>query len=164
MAAFDASAWIGARQIRPTEAQLTQIANYDPGLYKVGMDALWRHVHYFVLTLLVATSANATTKYSLEMTARVPFKVVAAEVGVESAGGSACTMDLEKNPSGDPDTYATMSTGAVAVKAAAGSFVNLPILEDSEDVAAGDQLRVAVVGTDAGDVVGAVAQLHCFRL
>ena len=164
MTAFDNSSWIGARTIRPSAAQLAQIADYDTGLYKVGMDVFWRNAGYFPLQLSIATAIDATTKRSLELTARVPFKVVAIDVGVESAAGSACTADVEKNPSGSPDTYATMSTGAVDVLTLAGNFVNLPVLDGSEDVAAGDQLQLVVAATGSGAVVGSQAVLHCFRL
>lgn len=164
MSVFDASAWVGSRTVRPTEAQLLQMGAYDPGLYKVGMDNLWRHVHYFTIPFTIGTAINANTKSSLELAARIPFKVVACDVGVESAAGSAATADLEKNPSGSPDTWATMSTGAVDVKTGAAEFQNLPILNGAEDIAVGDQLRLTVAATGAGAVVGANAIVHAFRL
>jgi hypothetical protein len=165
MAAFNAAAWLGSREIRPTEDQLEQIANVDPAFYKVGMDALMRHMHYFVLPLNRFTAVvDASTGYSLAHTARVPFKVVAIDVGCESAGGTTGTADVEKNPSGSPDTWATMSTGAVNVKAAAGDRVDLPVLDGAEDIDAGDELRLNMTGTGTGSIVGGQALLHCFRL
>lgn len=164
MPAFNNVGWVGARRVRPTEAQLQQIAARDTGLYQVGMDVFWRAAGYFLLQFTVHTQANNNTKSSLALTARVPFKIVAVDVGCESAAGTAATADLEKNPSGTPDTFVTMSTGAVDIKTLAGDFVNLPVLAGSEDVEAGDELRLTVVGSSAGAVVGAQAIAHCFRL
>lgn len=164
MAVFDNAAWIGPRAIRPTEDQLERIENYDPGLYGVGLSALLRHLHYFPIHLDISTAIDANTKRSLEYTARFPFLVAKMEVGVESAAGSACTADIEKNPTGAPDTYATMSTGAVDVKTNAGNFLDLPVLDGAEEIAYGDQLQLVVAATGSGAVVGGKAILHCFRL
>ena len=164
MAAFVNSAWIGARTVRPTEAILAKIGTTDTGLYNCGMEQLWRNAGYFTLPLAIYTAIDNNAKRSAELTARIPFKVVAIDVAVESAAGSACVADVEKNPTGSPDTYATMSTGAVDVKTLALQFVDLPVLAGAEDVAAGDQLQLVVTGTGAGAVVGAQALLHAFRL
>lgn len=164
MAAFDASPWLGERTVRPTEAELQQIANRDTGLHGVGLDRFLRHLGLFVLPFSISTDPNNNTKNSLEFTAKFPFKVVGIHVGCESAAGSAATGDIQKNPTGSPDTFATMSTGAVDIKTAAGDFVDLPVLSGSEDIAYGDQLRFVVVGTGAGAVVGCRALLTCIRL
>jgi hypothetical protein len=164
MAAFSNSAWIGSRTVRPTEAQLTTIAQRDTGLFGVNMDFFWRHAGYFTLQFFCFTQPNDNAKRSIEFTAPIPFKVVKIDVGVESAAGTACVADIEKNPTGSPDTYATMSTGAVDVKTIVNNFVDLPVLNGAEDVAAGDQLQLVVTGTGAGAVVGGQAILHCFRL
>lgn len=163
MAAFDAAAFLGPRSVRPTDAQLLIVQRYDHAFGDAGIANAWRHMMYFTLAFTIGTAINANAKSSLELTARFPFKVIGAEVGVESAAGSACVADLEKNPSGGADTFATMSTGAVDVKTAAGEFQNLPILDGAEDVAYGDQIRLTVTGTGAGAVVGANAILHCMR-
>lgn len=164
MAVYDASQYLGDRNVRPNTTQLQAMEDADPGLYKCGMAALWRQVGYFQQHYTIHTDPNNNTKYSLAQTARVPFTVLAIDVGCESAAGSAATADIEKNPSGSPDTFATMSTGAVDIKTGAGDFVNLPVLAGAQDVRAGDELRLAVVGTGAGAVVGSQAVLHCLRL
>lgn len=163
MAVFDPTRWIAlTRTVFPTDAQLAAIGNWDAGLGAIGMENLWRHSFMFLLPLGIATAINNNTKSSLEFTAPFPFKVVACKAGVESAAGTTCTADLEKNPSGSPDTFATMA-GATDVKTAAGEFVDVPILDGAEDVDGGDQLRLTVVGGGAGAVVGAAAVLVCFR-
>lgn len=164
MAAFNAAPWIGDRTIRPSDEVLDSIDKRDTGLYQCDMGKLWRNSGYFLLPMRIITTPNGNTKYSPEWTARFPFKVVAAEVACETSAGSGATVDLEKNPSGSPDTYATMSTGAVSVHSGAGDFQDLPILDGSEDVAYGDQLRIAGVGSGSGNVTGIVAFVHCFRL
>lgn len=164
MAAFVNAAWIGDRTVRPTDAQLTTLSNWAAGLGAVDVGFFWRHVGYFVLPLTIHTDPNNNTKYSLALTTKIPFKVVSIDVGCESAAGSAATADIEKNPEGAPDTWATMSTGAVDIKTGAGDYQNLPVLDGAEDVAEGDELRLAGVGTGAGAVVGTQALLHCFRL
>jgi hypothetical protein len=164
MAIFDATPWLGARTVRPTDAQLLTLQRYDHALGDAGIALAWRHMGYFMIPFTIGTAINDNAKSSLEYTARIPFMVVGAEVGVESAAGSACIADIEKNPAGGADTFATMSTGAVDVKTGAAEFQNLPILDGAEEVAAGDQLRLTVTGTGAGAVVGANALLHCIRL
>ena len=164
MAAFNNAPWVGTRRVRPTDAQLLSMAATDTGLYKVGIDNFFRHGGYFVLPLVIYTAIDNNAKRSAELTARIPFKVIAIDVACESAAGSAAVADVEKNPTGSPDTYATMSTGAVDIKTLALQFVNLPVLSGAEDVEAGDQLQLVVTGTGSGAVVGAQALLHCLRL
>lgn len=165
MTAYDGSALIGPRNVRPTAAQLATIADFDPGLFGggVGLDNLLRHLHYFQIPLRIETAINANTKSSIAMLTRVPFKIVAMEVGVESAAGTTCTGDVEKAPAATPTVFATMSTGAVDVETGAGIMQNLPVLSGHEDVAQGDRLRCTFVAAGAGAVVGACAVLHAFR-
>jgi hypothetical protein len=163
MSAFSAAAWIGSRLVRPTTAQLDQIGKYDAGLYQVGMDNLLRHLHYFVFRIGIGTTINANTVSSMAHLVRVPLKVVAMEVGCESAAGSACTGDVEKAAAATPTSFSTMSTGAVDVKTGAGVMQDLPVLSGHEDVEYGDRLRTTFAATGSGAVVGAQAVLHCFR-
>ncbi len=164
MTAFDASSWIGTRNVRVTDAQLALLDQWDAGLGAIGVSTLWRHTGLFILPLTIQTAINANAKNSLEYTAPIPFKVVAIDVGCESAAGSAMVADIEKNPSGSPDTFATMTTGAVDIKTAAGDFVDLPVLDGAEDVAAGDQIRLVGTATGSGAVVGCTSLLVCYRL
>lgn len=164
MAAFNNGQWIGDRAIRPTDEQLLRLQRMDHAFGDVGVALFWRSAGYFPIHFTVHTDPGNTTKSSLEYKARFPFKVVHVQYGCESAAGSAATADLQKNPAGSPDTWATMTTGANDIKTAAGEFVEGEILDGSEDVAYGDQLRLTVVGTGAGAVVGAQAIAHCFRL
>lgn len=164
MTAFDASAWIGSRAVRPTTAQLDQIANYDAGLYQVGMDNLLRHLHYFTQELQVAAAVNNATVTGPAKIARVPFKCVAVDCVCESAAGSACTVTVEKALAATPTSYASMLEALVDVKTAAGIAQAGSVTSTKEDFAAGDRFRVSVVGTGAGAVVGAMALMHCFRL
>ena len=164
MAAFDSSPWIGARTVRPTEAQLQTLLDYARGMGDVPVANFWRHAGYFTISLSRFTAVSNTTAFSVAYTAKIPFKVVAMQVGCESAAATSATGDVQKNPAGDPDTWATMSTGAVDIKTGAGDAQDLPVLDGSEDFAAGDEIRLAILSGSAADVIGGQALLHCFRL
>lgn len=162
MSTFDASAWIGNRTVRPTDAELTTLQNWARGLGDVPVAHFWRHSGFFEMDLSIAATVNAATVPSMIWTAKFPFKVVAAQVGVESAAGSAATLDVHVKPSGG--AFASIFTAAVDVKTGAGTAQDAAILDGSEDVAYGSQIKLVAIGTGAGAVVGSVAKLLCFRL
>lgn len=162
MSAFDASAWIGNRTVRPTDAELTTLQNWARGLGDVPVAHFWRHAGYFEVDLGIAATVNSATVAGLIWTAKFPFKVVAAQVGVESAAGSAATLDVQVKPSGG--SFASIFTAAVDVKTGAGTAQDASILSGSEDVAYASQIKLVAVGTGSGAVVGSAAKLLCFRL
>lgn len=164
MAVFDSNPWLGNRRVRPSDEDLLTLARYDRAFGDVNVSLFWRYIGYFCIQLRVgAAIAAAGTFNSLELTARFPFKVVGIEAGCESSSTTTTTADIQKNPTGSPDTFATMA-GAVDVKTGAGEYQNVPVLDGAEDVEVGDQIRLQVVAVGAGAVVGSAALLHCFRL
>ena len=163
MATFDASAFLGDRAIRATEAQLETIRNQDPGLYRAGLENLIRHLHYFTIDLSTAT-ANSNTKKSVAYVARMPFKVVGVEHGCLSAASTTATSGLEKAPAATPTIFATMQSSLTDIKTAAPVAQAGAILDGAEDFAVGDVLRLSVVSGSAANVVGSNSIVHCFRL
>jgi hypothetical protein len=164
MAAFDNAAYIGSRLVAPTEAQLTQAENADPALYKINLGTLLRHINYFQLHLGIAAAINAATVVGMGHVAKIPYKVVAGSVGVESAAGSAATAKFEKSLAATPTSFTDLVEAAVDVKTAAGTMQDVSITDGKEDFAVGDIVRMSCTGTGAGAVVGAVGTLHAFRL
>jgi hypothetical protein len=164
MTAFNAATWLGLRTVRPSDDALAQIDRYDTGLHRVALGTIIAGLGYFTLPLTCAATVNNATVEGLAQQAKIPFKVVGADVGVESAAGSACTANVMKAPAATPTVYATMLTAAVDVKTNAGIMQAAAILDGSEDVEVGDRLRLEVIGTGAGAVVGSSGLLHCFRL
>ena len=164
MSAFDASAWLGDRNVRPTDAVIQQIRNYDAGLYRCGLDQIVQHGGYFVLPLAVNADANATTKTGVAHEARIPFKVVGAEVGAEVAAVSAGTAMIEKAPAATPTTFGDLLEADVDIKTAIGVMQAGEGTDGEEDIAVGDRLRMSVTGIGSGALTGSVAHLHCFRL
>lgn len=166
MPAFDNAQWIGARTVRPSDAQFAQIRQRDPAFYGVGLDNFLRHLGYFqqVLPLGVAIAGAAITN-GMGVPQVIPCKIVAAQVGCEtSASATSTTGNVHKAPAATPTVYATMSTGPVDIKTGAGTLQTLPVLDGAENVAAGDRLRLQVVSVGAGAVVGSFGVVHCFRL
>lgn len=163
MSTLDASAYLGAHFVRPTDAELTNVSNFDPALYRCRMDNILRGLGYFVLQLTLAAAVNNATVNGLSQVARIPFKVVGIDVGVESAAGTACTGDVKKALAAAPTSFTSMLTAAVDTKTGAGTMQATAITSGTEDVEVGDLLRLTEIGTGAGAVVGSTATLHCFR-
>lgn len=165
MAAFSNGAWIGSRTIRPTAAQIAQVKDRDPAFYGISMDKILTHMGYFILPLRIAAAvADANTVSGLAVPALIPFKVVAIQVGVESAANTTALLDVQKSAAATPTSYATMSTGAVDVKTGAGTMQSLPVLDGAEDVEVGGRLKLVATGSGSGAVVGSFGILHAFRL
>lgn len=164
MAAFDDTAWIGPREVRPTEAQLTSIDNIDRGLNDVGRANLWRHIHYFEIRLVQPGTVNNNTLNGHQNLARIPFKVVAIEASALAIAGTSFSVDLTRDPDGGT-TYATMlETAPSLLAAAAGTFDKGEVLDGAEDINEGETWRIEWTGAGAGAVTGGEVILHCFRL
>jgi len=164
MAAFDDTPWIGPRQVRPTETQLTQIDNFDRGLGDVGRANLWRHTGYFTMVWTAPTQPNNNTVNGIQQTARLPFKVVAVECGAEAIGGTNVSADVEVDPAGGVAYATILETAPTALAAAAGTMAKGEVLDGSEDIDEGATWRVNHIATGAGAVTGHTVVMHCFRL
>lgn len=163
MSVLDNSAKMGARTVQPTDAQLAKIRQYDPGLYDVGLSTLLAHLHYFVIPLVLAETPNNNAKNSVALPALIPYDIMAVQHGCKSAAGTAATGDIHKSTAAAPTTYATIQNAATDIKTDADLFVSAAILDGSESVEYGGRVKLIVTGTGSGDVVGAMAYLHCFR-
>lgn len=162
MAAFDDSAWLGVREVRLTDAQLSTLTDWSRGIGNVDTGHAWRYAGFFILPLFVFSAVNDATVAGVAAVAPVPFKVVGAHAGVESAAGSAATAKLEVDRAG-AGSWGDLVEAAVDVKTDAATMQPLEITDGAEDIDAGDEIRLSVTGTGAGAVVGAQAQLLCYR-
>lgn len=163
MSAFDNAAWIGTRAVRPTDAQLAQIAQRDTGLYQVNMDYFWRHAGYFQQQLSIAATISSTTVEGISTIARVPFKVVAVDLGVETSAGSAATGMVEKALAATPTTWTDLLEADVDVHTGLKVMQAGSVTSGKEDFAAGDRFRASFTAT-GGAIVGNRIVMHCFRL
>jgi hypothetical protein len=161
MAAFNNGPWLGARLVRPTEAQLQTIEDFEAGLGDAGVQRLWRHLQYFTQHLSIATTINNNTVVSLIAASRIPYKIVGIDIGCETAAASA-DGNIEKEPAAGGG-YTTMQEAVVDMQTGAGSYVAAVVTDGTEDVAFGDKVRLTVTA-GVGAVVGSQALLHCFRL
>lgn len=164
MAAFDASAWLGARAVRPSTVELAELGRVGPAFFNINLENILRHLHYVAIPLGVASAVNAATVNGLAFPCPFPIKVVGFSVGCESAAGSAATAILAKAPAATPTTFATMLDAAQDIKTAAGYMQDAVILNGAENCAVDDNLRIQVTGTGAGAVVGTAGIVHAFRL
>jgi len=162
MATFDDSAWLGARQVRLTDAQLITLTEWSRGLGVVDTGNAWRFSGFFTLPLFIFSAVNAATVEGAAYVAEVPFKVVGAHVGVESAAGSAATGMIEVDAAG-AGSWADLCEADVDVKTDVKTMQPMAITDGLEDIDAGDELRLSVTGTGAGAVVGSQALLFCYR-
>jgi hypothetical protein len=162
MAAFDDSAWLGVRQVRLTDDDLDVLTNWSRGLGAVDVGNAWRYAGFFILPLFVFSTINDDTVEGLAYVAPVPFKVVGAHVGAEAAAGSAATGMIEVDRAG-AGSWADLCEADVDIKSDVKTMQPLAITNGSEDIDAGDELRLSVTGTGAGAVVGSQAQLFCYR-
>tara|TARA_R110000824_G_scaffold54028_2_gene149067 strand:- start:21128 stop:21616 length:489 start_codon:yes stop_codon:yes gene_type:complete len=162
MAVYSAAAFIGDRTVRPTDAQLDILADYERGLGDPGVARLWRHQGYFTQYMAIATTVNGGALTSLNSPARIPYKVVAVDLGCESAASTG-VANIEREPAAGGG-YVSMQEATVDIAAVAGAYAqSADITDGQEDVAFGDNVRLTVTA-GAGDLVGAQALLHCFRL
>jgi hypothetical protein len=161
MAVFDAGAYLGAHFVRPTEDQLTKIANYDSAFGAIGLATLWRGTGFFVLPLLSIGGPNNNTYQGAGYVARVPFKVVGVDCAYESTAGASLTLDLLKKPSGG--AYASMLEAPVNVFATAKVGVAGSVTNGKEDIEVGDSLQLQGVGGAGGAAIGCQALVYCYR-
>lgn len=164
MAAFDASAWLGARSVRPSETELAELGRVGPALLNVNLENMLRHMHYVPIQLGVHSTVNNATVQGLAVPMVVPVKVVGFSAGCESAAGSAATVDLHKSAAAAPTSFATMLEAPVDVQTDVGYAQPGEITDGEEDLAIGDFLRLEAIGTGPGAVVGIVGIAHTFRL
>lgn len=162
MATFNDGPWLGSRTVRPTDAQLTKIDNWDRGLGDIGISNLWRHAHYVVLHFSISATINNATVEGIAVPLRVPLKVVGGDVGCESAAGSAATGMFEVDPLGG-GSFEDLCEADVDILTDVKTMKPVAITDGKEDRAATDEIRLSITGTGAGAVVGAIGTLHCFR-
>jgi hypothetical protein len=163
MAAFDPSAFIGNRNVRPTEDQLATIEQWEAGLGDAAVQRLWRHLQYFTQHLHIAATINGGADISITNAARMPFKLVALDVGCEAAAASA-DADLLWEPAGSTPGFTSLLEAVVDIQATAGVYDQSgQITDGKEDIAYGDKFHLSVTA-GAGNCTGAQALLHCFRL
>ena len=161
MAAFNSALFIGAREVRPTDAQILIIEQFEAGLGDAGVARLWRHLHYFVQHVAIAATINGGTVTSLNAASRVPYKLVGVDLGCEAAASTA-VANIEKEPAAGGG-YATMMEATVDIAGAVGAYIGTgEVTDGQEDVEIGDKVRLTVTA-GAGDCTGAQALLHCIR-
>lgn len=162
MAAFDASQYLGDRDIALTAAELAEIDNKQFALFQVNLSKLLRGAAFFTIPLRLATDPNNNTVTGVALPALIPFKVIGVQIGAKTAAGSACTGIIEKDPLGG-GAFATMMNAALDIFTDVGTMQQGVILDGAEDIAVGDELRLSITGTGAGAVTGANALLLCLR-
>lgn len=164
MAAFDDSAWLGARKIRFAETSLQTITDYSRGtMGGVDLSFAFRNNGFFILPLSIAAAINDATVTGIAQVAAVPFKVVGAHIGCESAAGTSANGKIEVDRAAD-GTWADLVEADVDISSDAKTMQPAEITDGEEDVEAGQELRLSITGVGAGAVVGAIAHLFCFRL
>jgi hypothetical protein len=162
MAVIEYASVIGDRRNARTAEQLANLAAYDTGLGRSGLEvvaqypcALYESFHF------VATAVNNNTVNSVQYPQPWPIKVWAMDVACESAAGSAATVDVRK----DDGTNASILSAAVDVKTAAGTAQRAyPESGGKELFNFGDKMTIRAIGTGAGAVVGAQAKVYVQHL
>lgn len=162
MAEVNNAAIIGPRTVRPSgfseDEQLWKLQQYDHALGDAGHAGMhYLPASFYVWFHAAFTPANDSTVNSLSVKAPWPLTIWAADVGCESAAGSAATVDIRVGSG-------SVLNAAEDVKTTAGTAARVAPEDGSEDVAYNSAVFIRVIGTGAGAVVGAQAHLYCQRL
>lgn len=140
------------------DTQLHKLNRYDKALGSAGHGQLHlRPASFFVWSLYLFTQPNNDTKESMLVAAPFPLTIWAADVGCESAAGTAATLDIEVDGVSILDAPEDIKTGA-------GTGQRVAPEDGDEDVDYDSTINLSVVGTGAGAVVGAQAHLYAQRL
>jgi len=133
------------------------LRRYDKALGYAGHARLHEFpASFFVIPLMLHTAANNNTKVSLAVKAPWPLTIWAADLGCESAAGSAATADVLV-------AGATILDAPEDIKTGAGTGQRVAPETGKADVDYNATIALSVVGTGSGDVVGASAYLYCQR-
>lgn len=164
MAALVNAPFIGAHYVAPSTAEIATLAQYDKALGSVGHDQKHKFpASSFPWFMALFTPANNNTKSSVVYKAPHPIRIWAVDAACESAAGSAATVDVHQDPAGGT-SFDSILSSAIDVKTTAGTAVRAAPNDDECDQVYGTSLKLVVVGTGSGDVVGAQAALWCQRL
>jgi len=164
MTALVNAPFFGAHYVAPTAVQLAALQQYDTALGNVGHDQKhkfpassfpWKHELF--------TAANNNTKSTVVYKAPHPMRVWGVDAACESAAGTAATVDVHVDPAGGT-SFGSILAAAIDVKTTAGTAVRAAPNDDECDLLYGAAVKLVVIGTGAGDVIGAQAQLWCQRL
>lgn len=161
MAVFDAGKYLGPHFVRPTDAQLLAIENYDAAFGAIGLATLWRGTGFFVMSLSCVGGPNNNTYDGCAFGAPVPLKVVGADFAFESTAGATLTLDLLKKPVGG--AFASMLEAPVNPFASPKVPFAGQITNGKEDFEVGDQMQLRGVGGAGGAAIGCQARIYCFR-
>lgn len=140
------------------DTQLHKLNRYDKALGSANHGRMHlRPSSFFVWSLYLFTVPNNNTVESMLVNAPYPLTIWAADVGCESAAGTAATLDIEVEGTSILDAPEDIKTGA-------GQGQRVAPEDGSEDLEYDDSINLSVVGTGAGAVVGSQAHLYCQRL
>lgn len=169
MAEIDNTAVIGPFAVRPTAytdglssggalSQLDKLNQYDGALGNSGHDRMhYAPSSFFIWSHFVITDTNNNAKESLIVAAPWPLTIWAADIGCESAAGSAGTIDIEVDG-------ASILDAASDVKTTAGTAVRVAPEVGEDDVTYGQTVNILSTGTGAGAMLGSQAHMYCQRL
>lgn len=161
MAQIDNSAVIGPHEVAPSAADLAILRQYDRATHGGAPQSLYHQypAGFYEMELRVITPANAGTKNGISRKAPWPLKIWAADLGCETAAGSAATLDVLTGSS-----PTSIFDAAVDVKTTAGTAVRDVPETTKAEVDYDTPMFARCIGTGAGDVVGAAAVLYVQHL
>lgn len=135
-----------------------KLARYDKAMESPGHAEMHRiPASIFVWSLYVLTTAGAgETKSGCRVKAFRPLTIWAMDVGCETAGGSAGTVDVFSD---DGTTDASILDAPEDVKTTAGTGVRVAPEAAKADIAYGTELYVKQIST-GGNMVGGQAHLY----
>ena len=163
MTALVNAPFFGDHVVAPNAAELATLQQYDTALGNVGHDQKHKFpASSFPWFMFIAAAVNDATVPSVVNKVPHPIRVWGVDAAVESAAGSACTIDLHADPDGGT-TFGSILAAAIDVKTTAGTAVRAAPNDDECDLDYGAAVKIVAVGTGAGAVVGAQAQLWCQR-
>lgn len=171
MAQFNNGFWIGNHSVAvggwpdlEADSAYDRLKQYDSALGAVGhADMHARPASFFVIDLYVLTTANNNAKDSCDISAPWPFRLLAADVGCETAGGTTGTVDILVDPAGGT-TYASILDAAEDVKTAAGVSSRVAPEDGSEEIAYNAALKIRQTSGSAANMVGGQGHLYCQRM
>src|SRR5574343_368497 len=95
MSQLNNSSVVGPHAVAPSAADLVILRNYDMALGSPPRSQYAQFpASFYEMFFMIATDPNNTTKDSLIRKAPWPLKIWAADLGCESAAGSAATADI----------------------------------------------------------------------
>jgi hypothetical protein len=166
MAEFNNSLYIGAHNVKPTEydedEQLYTLQRYDAALGACGHDRMhYRPASFYQIDLYILTTCgDGQTKDSCRITIPWPLLLIAADVGAETSGGSAATLDIYTDDGTDDES---ILDAAEDIHTGIGESARVAPEDGSEELDYDIELYIQSAST-GGDLVGAQAHLYVQRL